>query len=228
MSGNVYEDSAKDPKKTQGSLLGKSYDYAKNIKTTQQLGISSDGNMETLARDINGIFAYVDLLTSQNSKASTTGQPLGDKFFMKTGGQCKATDTQKDVDRYIYVNNVSTSSTPGLVGGIIQNITKLNPFALMGAFMQNDTPKCMPIVMETIDADSNKGQETQYVALVEVRDMDASNFPGGNKPGVPEGFSNYRDMNDPSVKMPDDMIIQFYFICLAVVGLYILYRLGNR
>ena len=228
MSGNVYEDSAKDPKKTQGSLLGKSYDYSKNIKSTEDLGISDKGNMETLAKDIKGMFAYVDLLVSQNATASKTGQPLGDKFFMKTGGQCKATDTQKNVDRYIYVNNVPTSSTPGLIGGIIQDITKLNPFALMGAFMQSDTPKCMPITMETINADSNKGQETQYVALAEVRDMDASSFPGGKKYDVPEGFVNYHDMNDPSVKMPDDMIIQFYFVCLAVVGLYILYRLGNR
>jgi hypothetical protein len=228
MAGNVYQDSAKDPKGTQGSLLGKPYNYANNIKTTGDLGISDKGNMETLAKDINGMFAYVNLLISEDATASKTGQALGDKFFMKTGGQCKTTDTQKSVDRYIYVNNVPTRSTPGLIGGIIQNVTKLNPFALMGAFMQSDTPKCMPITMETINADSNKGQETQYVALAEVRDMESSTFPGGNKPGVPEGFANYYDMNDPSVKMPDDMIIQLYFVCLAIVGLYILYRLGNR
>jgi hypothetical protein len=225
MSGNVYQSAASDPKATQGSLLGPSYSYSKNIKPTDQMGISDRGDLDTLGRDINGLFAYVDLLTGASNNASTTGQPLGDKYFMKTGGECKATDTNKKVDRYIYINNVPGGSTPGLIGGIIQNVEQLNPFALMGAFMQGETPKCMPITMQTIDANTTIGQATQYVALAEVRDMDASTFPGGRKPAVPEGFANY---NDPSVKMPDDIIIQFYFVCLAAVGLYILYRIGDR
>jgi len=228
MSGNTYQDSSKDPKGTQADLLGPAFDYSNNIKTTDQMGISDKGDLPTLANDINGIFGYVGLLTGTDSKASATGQPLGNKYFLKVGGQCTATDSQQKVDRYIYMNNVPTGSFPGLITGIIEDLEDLNPFALMGAFMQGTTPKCMPITMETIDVNNNRGQATHYVALADVRSMPASYFPSGVKPGVPEGFANYLDRNDPSVNMPDDMIIQFYFVCLAVIGLFILYRMGNR
>ena len=228
MSGSIYQQSANDPKGTQASLLGPAYNYAGAIKAPDQLGISSRGDLETLGKDVQGLFAYTDLLVGSGNSASTTGKPLGNKYFMKTGGTCTATDTQKSADRYIYINNVPTGSSPGLISGIIQDIEGINPFALMGAFMASDTPKCMPITMQTIDVNNNQSQDTQYVALAEVRGMDASIFPGGSKPTVPEGFVNYSVMNDASVKMPDDMIIQLYFACLAAIGLYILYRMGNR
>jgi hypothetical protein len=225
MSGNTYQQSANDPKATQSSLLGPAYNYSAAIKSTDQLGISSKGDLETLGKDVQGLFAYTNLLTGDGNQASVTGKPLGNKYFMKTGGQCTATDTQKSADRYIYINNVPTGGNPGLISGIIQNIEGINPFALMGAFMSSDTPKCMPITMQTIDVDNNQSQDTQYVALAEVRAMDPSTFPGGSKPSVPEGFVNYSVTNDPSVQMPDDMIIQLYFACLAAIGVYILYRM---
>jgi hypothetical protein len=231
MSGNTYKDASNDPAGTQSALLGPAYDYASNIKNTSELGISANGDLDTLGRDVQGLFAYADVLTGtpeNKYKATKTGGPLGNKYFMKTGGKCTATDSQQNVDRYIYINNVPTGGDAGLISGIIQNIVGLNPFALMGSFMQSDTPKCMPITMETIDINNNKSQDTHYVALAEVRGMPSSTFPSGIKPGVPEGFANYHDMNDPSVKMPDDMIIQFYFACLAGIGLYILYKMGNK
>ena len=46
----------------QAQFLGPTYNYAKNIRSPNDMGMSGDGNMSALAKDIAGIIAYTQLL----------------------------------------------------------------------------------------------------------------------------------------------------------------------
>ena len=58
--GDFFKDIAGGIEKVQAGFLGPTYNYTKQIKTPSNLGISSKGNLDTLARDINGIVAYTE------------------------------------------------------------------------------------------------------------------------------------------------------------------------
>ena len=68
----------------------------------------------SLARNINGLINYVDLLVAGSGRGSKTGGPMGNKFFLKPV-QNEDIATDKKVDRYIYVNNVPDGNIPLLV-----------------------------------------------------------------------------------------------------------------
>ena len=83
------------------------YNYAQNIKTPANMGITTKASYTTAGDDIKGMVAYVDVLVSgQCSKgspcASKTGGPLGNRYFYKTGGQCKDSNGNEQ-DRYIFI-----------------------------------------------------------------------------------------------------------------------------
>ena len=75
--------------------LGPDYPYHKKISSPGHLSMSGHGSLGALASDIAGIVDYVQLLVSGSGRASKTGNPLGDRFFIKTGGQCKDYKTNK-------------------------------------------------------------------------------------------------------------------------------------
>jgi hypothetical protein len=67
----------------QEKLLGPDYKYFKQIKTPTELGVSSEGGLDHLSKDVSALIAYVELLVAGTGDASSTGQPLGNKFFLK-------------------------------------------------------------------------------------------------------------------------------------------------
>ena len=67
--GDFFKDIAGGVEKAQAGFLGPTYNYTKQIKTPSNLGISSKGDLDTLARDINGIISYTEVLVSGKSKA---------------------------------------------------------------------------------------------------------------------------------------------------------------
>ena len=99
------------------------------------------------------------MLVSGGGKASATGQPLGNKFFLKTGGKCTDKSTGQDVDRYIYINNVPVGNIPfissgagvnfsefkGLIPGTISNLNAFNPIKVRqpGAKFSQEVWKAM-------------------------------------------------------------------------------------
>ena len=85
---NFFKEVAQDAKKVEKALLGPDYKYFDYIKTPQEIGMSDEGNLGALADDIGGLINYVELLVTGKTKASATGGPLGDKFFLKTGATC--------------------------------------------------------------------------------------------------------------------------------------------
>ena len=77
------------------SLLGPSYDYWKSIKQPSEMGMSPGFSLSALATNVDGLLSYVEVLISGSGNASVTGKPLGNKFFLKTTGQCSETTAEQ-------------------------------------------------------------------------------------------------------------------------------------
>lgn len=235
------------------SYMGPDYPYYKYIKEPSAIGMSSKGSLKQMGKNIDGLIGYVDLLVVGNSKASITGHPLGNKFFLKTGGKCmdRSTDPEGvEVDRYIYINNVPLGNVPfissgagvnfsefrGLIPGTISNLNAFNPIGLMQSFLAGSNPDCHEITMETIDIYNNSTPESHFVTAVDAERMDPCAFP--NKINTVtnvkcrETFSNMKNqLNtnnyecvDYHFKVPDDPIAQAYFASIGALGIYIMYR----
>ena len=92
------------------SLLGDDYPYYNYIRTPSELGMSTKGTLETVGKDVLGLGAYAATLATGGSLdgkwATSVRRPLGNQYFLQSGGQCNDVKTKLAVDRYIYVNNV--------------------------------------------------------------------------------------------------------------------------
>ena len=249
---NLFQEVLTDSQGVQNKLLGPTYPYYKNIKTPTEIGMSDKGTIQQMAKDVEGLIEYVELLVTGDSKASATGGPLGNKFFLKTGGKCAAIDSCSDpndsstcnqVDRYIYVDNVPQGNIPfissglgvnfsefkGLIPGAMGNLNVLNPFAILRAFLSGSTPPCQQITMQTITSDNVKSSETNYVTLADITSMDPCTFSNGKNPvSGKQCRETFQTNNNGEVLMPDDPLAQLYFASLGVLGLFILYRLMEK
>ena len=218
---NIFNDVLSDVKGVEQEFLGPSYPYYQNILSPGQIGMSADGNLQTLGKDINGLIQYVEVLVTGNSSASATGQPLGNKFFLQTGAKCTDVTSGQQVDRYIYVDNVPTGEIPfisqglgtdfsdfrGLIPGTMSDLNVLNPFGILQSFMAGSNPPCQELTMQTIDASNNKSQATQFVTTVDIKNMDPCSFTlnGGVNPANPnavckQAFTQRNNTNNKSTK----------------------------
>ena len=77
---SFFDNALNDLDKLEEEILGPDYNYFKFIKSPTKLGMSQDGG--AIATNFGDLLAYGELLASGKSKASTTGRPLGDKFFI--------------------------------------------------------------------------------------------------------------------------------------------------
>jgi hypothetical protein len=253
--GSLFEEVLKDAKGVEERLLGPTYPYYKNIKTPSQIGMSDKGSIQQMGKNIEGLIEYVNLLVTGDSKASATGGPLGNRFFLKTGAKCAAIDSCSNtndisscqkVDRYIYVDNVPSGNIPfissglgvnfsefkGLIPGAMSNLNVLNPFAILKGFLSGSNPPCQSITMTTITADNVRSSESHYVTLSDIGNMDPCVFPDRKNPvtgqGCREEFQNIDNYDNYEVVMPDDPLVQLYFASLGVIGLFILYRFMEK
>ena len=243
---NIFQDVLNDAQGVENKLLGPSYPYYKNIKLPNEIGMSDKGTLKALGKDIDGLIQYVEVLVSGKSKASATGGPLGNKFFLKTGAKCVDNKTNEQVDRYIYINNIPQGNIPfisgglgvnfsefrGLIPGTMSNLNVLNPFNILQAFLSGGTPPCQEITMETVDVNNNKSSETHYVTLVDIANMDPCSFSDKKNPrtGVKckESFTSYNLNESEEFPFPKDTFDQLYFAGLGGLGIYILYKLMEK
>ena len=195
------------------------YPYSKNIRSPASLHMGTDGSLPQLGRNMGGLVDYVEVLVTGKG-ASSTGRPLGNKYFLRTGTTCTDIKTNKSVPRYIYINNVPSGGAPlisnvmgidmndfrGLVPGAIENIGAVNPMDFMSALSSGAKPKCKAITRETIDVNNRVGRETQFVSLEDAK----------------ESFTNI------STKIPNNTMTQIYFTSLSAVVVYFLYRIMLR
>ena len=245
-SNNIFQQVLTNASGVQDRILGPTYPYYNNIKSPADIGMSDKGSLSALGKDIDGLISYVEVLVSGKSKASATGNPLGNKFFLQTGGKCSSIDTSGnniDQDRYIYINNVQNGNIPfisqgmgvnfsefkGLIPGTMSNLNTLNPYSIMSAFLSGSKPKCQPITLETINIQNNKSTETHYVTTVDLQNMDPCNYLDGKNPIT--GIScreTFQTNNNTNILLHDDKLSQLYIALLATASIYIIYKCMER
>jgi len=196
------------------------YSYTSYIATPQSLGISDKGSTAILDKDIKGLIAYTEVLTLGTGKASTTGKPLGNKYFMNASSKCKDTVTGDDKDRYIYINNVPEGILGGgLLPGLVGSVAKIDPMSIISAVFESSTKAdCKEITLETIDCNNTRSYETHYVAVSDITKDGLIDLP--DKKQKQQGFQG---MSPP--KMPNDTMSQIYFAGLASLGVILFYKL---
>lgn len=238
---SFFDRALNDVNELQEDLLGPNYDYSKQIKAPNKMGMSSKGNMKTLSNNIQGLTAYTQLLISGGGKASKVNGPLGDKFFLETGATCKDTKTGDLKTRSLYISNVADGSIPfisqgigtnfksfkGLVPGTLTNLNNINPMQIFQAFMAGTNPDCRAITLQTIDVNNKKKMETKYVTNFDIDAMSPCLFPSGKHPTTRkkcvEAFKSPKDSD-----MPDDALIKLYYTSLGIFGLYLLYKMTTK
>ena len=244
---NMFENVLTNVKGVEEKLLGPTYSYWGNIKSPSELGMSDRGTIPVLEKDINGVVDYVKLLVTGDSTASKTGKPLGNKFFLQTGGKCTDQASKELVDRYIYVNNIPQGNIPfisrgmnqnfksfrGLIPGTISNLNVLNPFTIMQSFMIGNNPPCQEVTLETVDNNNATTMSSHYVTLVDIQNMDPCNFNQGKNRGKNpitgkqcsiETFQNVK----PATAFPEDRIVQIYFAGLGFICIYLIMSLRKN
>lgn len=245
---NFFQDVLKNVDAVQQDLLGPDYEYWKQVRTPGELGMSGQGSISALSRNVAGLVDYVEVLVGGGGGASKVNGPMGNKFFLKTGAKCKDTQTGKKVDRFMYINNVPDGSIPfisqglggmtfpsfrGLVPGALGDLDVLNPFAIFQSFMMGNYPDCQPLTMETIDANNNKSQQTQYVATVDIRNMNPCWFNNNRNPvsgtACQQAFQNMlKDSGSISADLPEGVIPTLFLASVGGLSLFILYKLMTR
>jgi hypothetical protein len=240
---NLFEQVLSDAKSLEEELLGPDYKYWEQINSPSEIGMSSNGSISTIAKDVGGLISYVELLVTGKGDASKTGEPLGNKFFLKTFATCKDKKSDEVVDRYIYVNNVPDGSIPfitnamnmnfseleGLVPGTMSNLTVMNPMLIFQAFMAGSQPECEEITLETIDVNNHKGKETRHVTTVDIQNLNPCSFPNKTNPITKkkcvEVFTN---MKTKRSSIPDDFLVKLFYGSLGIIGIYLLIALMTR
>ena len=132
----------------QTEIIGPSYSYADTITGPTSMGVGSDGSFGQLGTNANDISYYVDALITGNP-------PLGNQYFVNTGGMCTAPNGLLQ-PRYTYINNMATGSAAlpsaiselgsdfnGLIPGIADDIEGLNPLHLFSSLMSDANPSCV-------------------------------------------------------------------------------------
>lgn len=167
------------------------YNYHKNIKSPGELGMNPKGTLNQMAKNVMGLIDYVEILVTGGGKASKTGKPLGNKFYVSTGSQCKDIDNKyKNVSRYIYIDNVPQGKVPlisqgmgknfnsfkGLVPGAVENLNALDPSKIFNSISGGVTPECKNVTLKVIGNDNKEQHVAKNVSVQDLEYIDKSNF----------------------------------------------------
>ena len=259
---NFFEDVTGDLNSIEEKVLGPQYNYAQNIKNPSEMNMSSKGTIPQAGRNVRGLIDYTELLVTGKGNASKSGGPMGNKFFLQTGAKCKDIDTDTEQTRSLYINNIPQGNIPfissstganfsefrGLIPGTLTTMGQLNPLKIFQAFMMGSTPDCQKLTMETVDSNNRRSRETKYVALMDIKNLDACLFSDKRNPvskkRCVENFSNTNlmeqtnekhvtfslDEDDKSdlSKLPKDPVVQLYIASIGLLGVYIMYNLIRK
>lgn len=178
---------------TSPAALDNNYMYYKFIKTPADLGMSPGANLSNISDGVAGIASYIKLLVEGKSPASTTGQPLGNKFFYPTSQKCTDPDGNSQTQS-LYVDNVPTgnlgimpagvggkfSTFRGLIPGMVEGAFSLAQINFFSAFTSMDPPQCQQVTLETIDVNNNIGTGTGYISIDDIQNISPCNFVANN------------------------------------------------
>ena len=173
------------------------YPYSSNIKSPDEMGASGKGNYTALGNDVDALTGYIDILVSGDSKASRTNGPMGNMYFLKTGGTCTAKGGSADgatVTRYVYINNVPDGDIPiisgalgtkfteyeGLVPGILEDLGYIDPSVLFQAF--SESTDCTEIKMPVRDNNNDTDTLSYYVSDTDISTYNPCWFSDNKNP----------------------------------------------
>ena len=79
---SFFDKLEQDSTSAKKSLMGPDYSYVKNINGTSKLNIGE--KWDDIGNNISGLTSYIQVLVEGGGRASKTGKPLGNKFFLKS------------------------------------------------------------------------------------------------------------------------------------------------
>mgnify|MGYP001395675335 CR=1 FL=1 len=233
--------------------VGDTYSYSNNILAPSSIGMSDKGNLEVLANDIAGLMSYTQLMVEGGGYASKSGKPMGNSYFLKTLGKCiptnikgVATKPNEKVQRYIYINNIPQGDIKGLEGdfsnfrglipGILNNITAMDPTEILGGLMEGLDPSCAKIKMNVVDINNNSRKESKHVALSDIKNLSPCLFGGkGAKNPITgkvcgkSGFTNMTNTKTIKNKKPKaNKLANIYNLTVSVFFIYLLYKIFKK
>ena len=193
MSRDFFNEAAKNTVELQKQIIPETYKYYKFIRTPKEMGMSTKGGMKDLQDNVAALVSYGELLISGGGAAVEGDQSLGNRYFLKTGGQCNANGSV--VDRYVYVDNLPHGGIPmsdntfikyqkfrGIIPGMLQDIEDINTAKLFRGFMEEEHPTCRDMTLETIDVNNARAMQTRHIADSDIREMNACSFPSRKNP----------------------------------------------
>jgi len=140
---------SQSPDNVSTDILGPSYSYSDNIPGPVSKGVGSDGSFGQIFTNLGAATDYVKLMI--------TGPPLGNAFYVNTGGTCVAPDGSTQ-SRYNFINNLSTGSNlvpqglnelsfitsdlNGLIPGVVGDLEGLDPLYMFNALTADGNPPC--------------------------------------------------------------------------------------
>ena len=185
-------------------IIGPSYSYADHISGPSSMGVGSDGSFSQLGKNAEAIAYYVEALIAGNP-------PLGNQFYVNTGGTCLAPDGQLR-PRYNYVNNMNTgkgslpaglseiaSDFNGLIPGVVDDIEGLNPLHIFTAMMSDASPAC-----KCYSCPVTSGSQYQFLTSELSPDYDPSVCQEADISNCPpptgtESFTNQTETTFPTI-----------------------------
>jgi hypothetical protein len=194
---SLWSDITNGASNVETDLLGPSYSYADNIPGPSALGVGSQGTFSQLGRNASAIGTYVKTMISGDP-------PLGNQFYVNTGGTCTAPDGSSR-ERFNYINNLSSGSADlpasiselgadfnGLLPGVVGDIEGLNPLYLFSSLSADSSPAC-----ECYKCNVTSGSPYQFISTTLSPDystanctqVDISNCPPALTPT--ESFTNH-------------------------------------
>lgn len=125
------------------SLLGPKYSYADELAPPSQIGVASGGSFDSIFNAMVGFNYYIDAIGFGESTGIARGrrqnQPLGLRYFMKTGQVCS-----NGADMYEYIDNIPSGLT-GRAGQEIQNALKVKARGLAPGILEDAANALNPV-----------------------------------------------------------------------------------
>ena len=180
-------------------ILGPAYSYADNIPGPGSLGVGNEGSFGQLNSNLGAVGTYVDTMIQGDP-------PLGNRFYVNTGGTCTAPDGSIQ-SRYNIINNMPSgseimpagfknlgSSLNGLIPGIIGDIEGLNPFYMLKSLAADSNPKCA-----CYKCDVTSGSQYQFLTPELSPDFDSTICTQVDPSNCTQSVESFSNQNESSM-----------------------------
>jgi hypothetical protein len=129
----------------------------------------------------------------------------------------------------------------GLVPGVMSNLSQIHPMQMLAAFTTiAKAPSCQIVKLETIDSNDVSRPGYGFVLNREISGMNSAWFdipgyrpktfykteqPISSTVDAPKSSEGFTTVQIDHSKMPDDLLIKFYYSSLGLLGIYIFLKM---